>query len=111
MRWKTGSGSIGTVHTVLETSRFDALALVLEGPGLFEVGQDGDSIRDLRVLDGQGPQGGQLLAQHLKLEADVGAISRGQQRGQLGLDLGMLVQQGADGGVRREIGGEAHGWC
>lgn len=50
------------------------------------------------------------MAQHVKLRLDVGAISLGQQSSKLGLDLGLLVQQLANGGVQvRVIRGRQEG--
>ena len=41
-----------------------------------------------------------LVTEHVELQADAGAILCRQERGELGLDLGLLLKEGPDDRVR-----------
>lgn len=48
---------------------------------------------------GVGDQDAKLVAEHVELHLHVGAIFLGEQSSQLGLDLGLLVEEVLDGGL------------
>lgn len=50
---------------------------------------------------GKGPQYAQLVAQVFQLGPHIGAVFLGEQESQLGLDLGLLFEEGFDGRVER----------
>jgi hypothetical protein len=57
----------------------------------------------LTIVLGIGAQSSKLVAQHVQLDLDVGAMFLRKQVGELCLDLGLLVEQSLDGGAQRRI--------
>jgi hypothetical protein len=90
------------VDTVVQTSRLDALTLVLQGPGLLDVGHGWYLISEVMFF-GVGVQDAKLMAEHFEFHLDVGAILLREQGSQLRLDLSLLVEQVLDGRIQRGI--------
>lgn len=62
-------------------------------------GEEGKRKEWLTMLVGVGMENAKLMAQHVELHFDVGAELLGEEGSQLGLDVGLLVEQVLDGGV------------
>lgn len=63
-------------------------------------GEEGKRKEWLTMLIGVGMENAKLMAQHVELHFDVGAELLGEEGSQLGLDVGLLVEQVLDGGVQ-----------